>query len=40
VYAASKRRYTAASKKVQVPMGGIYVTSDGILNEDIDTRIG
>jgi len=40
VYAASERQYTAARKKVPVPMGGIYVTSDGIWSEEIDTRIG
>jgi len=30
VYAASEQQYTAAVEKVQVPRGGIYVTSDGV----------
>jgi len=40
VYAASERQYTAAVKKVQIPRGGVYVTSDGVWSEEIDTRIG
>ena len=39
VYAASERQYTAAGKDVQVPRGGIYVTSDGRWSAKIDTRI-
>jgi len=40
VYAASEQYYTAAGGEVQVPRGGIYVTSDGRWSEQIDTRIG
>ena len=40
MYAASEQQYTAAGKEIQVPKGGIYVTSDGRWSEEVDTRIG
>jgi len=38
VYAARELQYTAAGEAVQVP--GVAFTSNGRLNEEIDTRIG
>ena len=39
MYAASERQYTAVGKNAQVPMGGIYATSDGKWSEEIDTQV-
>ena len=38
MYAARELQYTAAGEEVQVP--GVAFTSNGRLNEEIDTRIG